>query len=61
MRSMPRTLEARHDRFALHTPFRIARGVKTAADVITDRPADAADAIDPSIDVGASGEIAMPS
>ncbi len=35
MRSMPRTLEARHDRFALHTPFRIARGVKTAADVIT--------------------------
>ncbi|MES1995763.1 MAG: dipeptide epimerase, partial [Pseudomonadota bacterium] len=32
---MPRTLEARHDRFALHTPFRIARGVKTAADVIT--------------------------
>jgi L-alanine-DL-glutamate epimerase-like enolase superfamily enzyme len=32
---MLRTLDARHDRFALHTPFRIARGVKTAADVIT--------------------------
>lgn len=32
---MPRTLSAQHDRFALHTPFRIARGVKTAADVVT--------------------------
>lgn len=28
-------LDARHDRFALHTPFRIARGAKTAADVVT--------------------------
>lgn len=32
---MSRTLRARHDRFALSRPFRIARGVKTAADVIT--------------------------
>ena len=32
---MPRTLHAQHDRFALSRPFRIARGVKTAADVIT--------------------------
>ncbi|HEX9964877.1 MAG TPA: N-acetyl-D-Glu racemase DgcA [Allosphingosinicella sp.] len=32
---MPRTLHARHDRFALARPFRIARGVKTHADVIT--------------------------
>jgi L-alanine-DL-glutamate epimerase-like enolase superfamily enzyme len=32
---MPRTLYAQHDRFALTRPFRIARGVKTAADVIT--------------------------
>lgn len=32
---MRRTLAARHDRFALRTPFRIARGVKTAADVVT--------------------------
>jgi L-alanine-DL-glutamate epimerase-like enolase superfamily enzyme len=32
---MPRTLDAQHDRFALTHPFRIARGVKTAADVIT--------------------------
>lgn len=32
---MPRTLHAQHDRFALTRPFRIARGVKTAADVIT--------------------------
>ncbi|MBB5686825.1 N-acetyl-D-Glu racemase DgcA [Sphingobium boeckii] len=32
---MPRTLDARHDRFALKSPFRIARGVKTEADVIT--------------------------
>jgi len=30
-----RTLDARHDRFALTRPFRIARGVKTAADVVT--------------------------
>jgi len=32
---MPRTLHAQHDRFALTRPFRIARGVKTFADVIT--------------------------
>lgn len=32
---MSRTLSARHDRFELNQPFRIARGVKTAADVIT--------------------------
>jgi L-alanine-DL-glutamate epimerase-like enolase superfamily enzyme len=32
---MPCTLHARHDRFALTRPFRIARGVKTFADVIT--------------------------
>lgn len=32
---MPYTLHAQHDRFALSRPFRIARGVKTAADVIT--------------------------
>jgi len=32
---MDRTLTARHDRFALTRPFRISRGVKTAADVIT--------------------------
>ncbi len=32
---MHRTLDARHDRFALSHPFRISRGVKTAADVIT--------------------------
>ncbi|OWK29404.1 N-acetyl-D-Glu racemase DgcA [Sphingomonas dokdonensis] len=32
---MSRTLEARHDGFALHTPFRISRGVKTVADVVT--------------------------
>ena len=32
---MPRQISARHERFALHTPFRIARGVKTAADVVT--------------------------
>jgi L-alanine-DL-glutamate epimerase-like enolase superfamily enzyme len=31
---MPRTLRARHQRFALRRPFRIARGVKTAADVV---------------------------
>ncbi|MBY0300728.1 N-acetyl-D-Glu racemase DgcA [Sphingomonas ginsenosidimutans] len=32
---MLRTCRARHDRFALNTPFRISRGVKTAADVVT--------------------------
>ena len=32
---MHRRLHAQHDRFALTHPFRIARGVKTAADVIT--------------------------
>ncbi len=32
---MSRTLRARHERFALSRPFRIARGVKTAADVVT--------------------------
>ncbi len=32
---MRRQLQAQHDRFALSRPFRIARGVKTAADVIT--------------------------
>ena len=32
---MHRTLDARHDRFVLSHPFRISRGVKTAADVIT--------------------------
>ncbi|WP_033922168.1 N-acetyl-D-Glu racemase DgcA [Sphingomonas sp. 37zxx] len=32
---MLRTVAARHDRFALKSPFRIARGVKTAADVVT--------------------------
>ena len=32
---MHRTLDARHDRFALSRPFRISRGVKTAADVVT--------------------------
>jgi L-alanine-DL-glutamate epimerase-like enolase superfamily enzyme len=32
---MPRILRAQHDRFALIRPFRISRGVKTAADVIT--------------------------
>ena len=32
---MHRTLRARHDRFALNRPFRISRGVKTAADVVT--------------------------
>lgn len=30
-----RHLQARHDRFALNAPFRIARGVKTEADVVT--------------------------
>lgn len=32
---MHRTLTARHDRFALTKPFRISRGVKTEADVVT--------------------------
>ena len=32
---MPRTLRTRHDRFPLIRPFRIARGTKTAADVVT--------------------------
>ena len=32
---MHRTIAARHDRFALDRPFRISRGVKTAADVVT--------------------------
>jgi L-alanine-DL-glutamate epimerase-like enolase superfamily enzyme len=32
---MLRTLHAEHDRFPLKAPFRIARGVKTAADVVT--------------------------
>ncbi|KQT34612.1 mandelate racemase [Sphingomonas sp. Leaf412] len=32
---MLRTLDARHDRFGLNAPFRISRGVKTAADVVT--------------------------
>jgi L-alanine-DL-glutamate epimerase-like enolase superfamily enzyme len=32
---MLRTLRAQHDRFVLSRPFRISRGVKTAADVIT--------------------------
>jgi L-alanine-DL-glutamate epimerase-like enolase superfamily enzyme len=32
---MLRTLQAQHDRFPLIRPFRIARGTKTAADVIT--------------------------
>ena len=37
---MPRTLDAQHHRFALTRPFRIARGVKTFADVITVTVAD---------------------
>jgi L-Ala-D/L-Glu epimerase len=32
---MHRSLTARHDRFALTKPFRISRGVKTEADVVT--------------------------
>jgi L-Ala-D/L-Glu epimerase len=32
---MPRTVLAQHDRFALTRPFRIARGTKTQADVVT--------------------------
>ena len=34
-RHLPRSLHAAHDRFGLSRPFRIARGVKTAADVVT--------------------------
>ena len=37
---MPRTLHARHDRFPLARPFRIARGTKTVADVITVKVTD---------------------
>ena len=32
---MSRTVEARADRFALNRPFRISRGVRTAAEVVT--------------------------
>ncbi len=32
---MPRTLDARHDAHRLSRPFRISRGVKTVADVVT--------------------------
>jgi L-alanine-DL-glutamate epimerase-like enolase superfamily enzyme len=32
---MPRTLHVQHDRFALTRPFRISRGEKIAADVVT--------------------------
>ncbi|HEX9946076.1 MAG TPA: dipeptide epimerase, partial [Allosphingosinicella sp.] len=32
---MPRTLHAQHHRFPLTRPFRIARGVKSFADVVT--------------------------
>ena len=32
---MPRTLEAQHQSFPLIAPFRIARGVKTAAELVT--------------------------
>ncbi|EMD82812.1 N-acetyl-D-Glu racemase DgcA [Pacificimonas flava] len=32
---MPRSLDARHERFDLNAPFRISRGVKTAIDVVT--------------------------
>lgn len=32
---MLRHLDVAHDRFGLSTPFRISRGVKTAADVVT--------------------------
>lgn len=32
---MQRTIQAQHDRFALSRPFRISRGVKTVADVIS--------------------------
>src|SRR3990167_8781742 len=33
--AMSRTVEARADRFALSRPFRISRGVRTAAEVVT--------------------------
>ncbi|HEU0099385.1 MAG TPA: N-acetyl-D-Glu racemase DgcA [Allosphingosinicella sp.] len=39
---MPRTLRAQHDRFPLSRPFRISRGAKTAADVITVAVSDGA-------------------
>lgn len=39
---MRRVLTVRHDRFPLRAPFRIARGVKTAADVVTVTIADGA-------------------
>ena len=32
---MPRTLRAQHDRFPLKQPFRISRGVKTVAELVT--------------------------
>jgi L-Ala-D/L-Glu epimerase len=32
---MPLTIHAQHDRFALNRPFRISRGVRTMADVVT--------------------------
>jgi L-alanine-DL-glutamate epimerase-like enolase superfamily enzyme len=38
---MSRTLQAQHDRFALSRPFRIARGVKTVADVISVKVSEA--------------------
>ena len=37
---MPRTVHAQHDRFALTRPFRISRGVKDFADVITVKVAE---------------------
>ncbi|MEH3046109.1 N-acetyl-D-Glu racemase DgcA [Sphingomonas adhaesiva] len=39
---MLRHLSSTHDRFALNAPFRISRGVKTAADVVTVRIRDGA-------------------
>jgi L-alanine-DL-glutamate epimerase-like enolase superfamily enzyme len=39
---VPRTLRAQHDRFPLSRPFRISRGAKTAADVITVAVSDGA-------------------
>lgn len=35
MTGAPRTLDVQHDSFALTRPFRISRGVKTAAEVVT--------------------------
>lgn len=35
MSTTPRTLAASHDRFVLARPFRISRGVRTAADVVS--------------------------